>query len=189
MMRIHSGGRSERACEVRSHIGRLARSSSLCVECSSTASRTLLRLSPIEPDEPHRGVPEDDVRGDAGLEGLEGVGGADLCWRFETAQLHDVCARCCSARACCCRRPSLAARRPRQGPASRARHARWVSREMRAAQGTFLHGAGGRDSDGHGFGTVLAASSPILENPEGPSASRCRSCGGLCELPCADREL
>jgi hypothetical protein len=26
----------------------------------------------------------------------------------------------------------------------------------------------------HGFGTVLAASSPILENPEGPSASRCR---------------
>ena len=26
----------------------------------------------------------------------------------------------------------------------------------------------------HGFGTVLAASWPILENPEGPSASRCR---------------
>ena len=38
----------------------------------------------------------------------------------------------------------------------------------------------------HGFG---GESWPILDNPEGPSASRCRGCGGLCELPCADREL
>ena len=40
----------------------------------------------------------------------------------------------------------------------------------------------------HGFGTVLAASAPILDNPYRPSASRFRGgAGGLCELLCADR--
>ena len=46
-----------------------------------------------------------------------------------------------------------------------------------------------RGPNDHGFGTVLAASWPILENPEGPSASRCGACGGLCELPCRPRAL
>jgi hypothetical protein len=44
-----------------------------------------------QPGEPHRGAPEDDLRGGAGLQGLEGMCAADLLLKDSALlQLHDV---------------------------------------------------------------------------------------------------